>query len=61
MAGPAGPWCAGASWGRQLAVLVLLACLAAVLANLAGNLQSWALHRGEVLITLGGIACWRWG
>jgi glycosyltransferase Alg8 len=51
----------GASWARQLAALVLLTCLAVFLVRIAGGLVPWFLRRGEVLIALGSIACWRWG
>src|SRR6266542_1345594 len=50
----------GASWVRQLAVLGWLIAAAAALLALAGGGQSWGLHRAEVLIALGGLACWRW-
>ena len=51
----------GASWARQLAALALLTCLAVFLVKIAGGLAPWILRRWEVLIALGGIACWRWG
>jgi glycosyltransferase Alg8 len=37
-----------------------LTALAVVLLYLVGGPESWATHRLEVLLTLGGIAFWRW-
>ena len=50
----------GAPWFRQLLVLAGMGCVAAFLLQVIGDAQVWALHRGEVLIAVGGIACWRW-
>ncbi len=50
----------GAPWWRQLLVLAALGCVAALLLQVIGDAQTWALHRAQVLIALGGIACWRW-
>src|SRR5258706_7114265 len=50
----------GISWPANLLTLAALLGLAALLASLVGNLQSWALQRADILITLGGLACWRW-
>ncbi len=50
----------GASWARQLLVLALLGCALTLLLRLVGDPQLWFLRRLEVLLTLGGIACWRW-
>jgi len=41
-------------------MLAALIGLAIFLLQVIGSVQVWALHRMEVLITLGGIACWRW-
>lgn len=50
----------GAGWQRQTLVLIALLAVAAGLLHVAGDLKSWASHRLEVLLTVGGIAFWRW-
>src|ERR1051325_10610275 len=50
----------GADWRRQLLVLVGLGVLAFLLLKMVGSVEIWATHRLEVLLTLGGIAFWRW-
>ena len=51
----------GAPWGRQLLVLAVLLCIVAGLLHIIDGTRSWVLHRAEVLITVAGIAFWRWG
>jgi len=51
---------AGAPWWRHLLVLAGLAGIAWLLIQVLDDLELWALHRLEVLIAIGGIACWRW-
>ena len=50
----------GADWQRQLLVLIALTIVAVVLVRIVGSVETWATHRLEVLLTLGGIAFWRW-
>lgn len=50
----------GAAWPKQLLVLVCFGALALTLLYIVGGPKSWANHRLEVLLTLGGIAFWRW-
>jgi glycosyltransferase Alg8 len=50
----------GASWPRQAAVLAVLVLLVAVLTYFAGGISAWVVHRTEVLLTVAGIALWRW-
>src|SRR5437879_4654770 len=50
----------GASWLRQLMMLVVLGGVTALLLRIIGSAEFWLLHRLEVLVALGGIACWRW-
>jgi glycosyltransferase Alg8 len=51
----------GAGWQRQLLVTAALVAVAMVLLRMVGSVESWATHRLEVLLTVGGIAFWRWG
>jgi len=41
-------------------VLVVLVALAGILIQIVGSFELWMVRRAEVLIALGGIACWRW-
>ncbi|HTD66990.1 MAG TPA: glycosyltransferase [Candidatus Limnocylindria bacterium] len=50
----------GAAWRGQILVLGSLCALALLLIYIVGSPRSWATHRLEVLLTLGGIAFWRW-
>src|SRR4051794_354696 len=50
----------GAAWRRQLLVLAVLIATALTLLYIVGGPSGWATHRLEVLLTLGGIAFWRW-
>src|SRR5438876_4198970 len=50
----------GAPWWRHLLVLAGLVCVAAILLQVIGDVRIWAVHRLEVLVTIAGIACWRW-
>jgi glycosyltransferase Alg8 len=50
----------GADWRRQLLVAIAITSVALVLLRIAGGIENWATHRLEVLLTLGGIAFWRW-
>lgn len=50
----------GASWSGHLVMLALLVAGITFLIRIVGDPQVWFLRRLEVLITLGGIACWRW-
>ena len=50
----------GAPWWRHLLLLGALGILAALLLQVIGDGQLWILHRAEVLVAIGGIACWRW-
>jgi glycosyltransferase Alg8 len=50
----------GAPWYRQLVLLAVLALLAVALARVVGDTEGWIQHRVEVLLALGGLACWRW-
>ena len=50
----------GASWQWQVLALILLTAAAGILIRIIGGFQPWIVRRGEVLIALGGIACWRW-
>ena len=51
----------GASWFRQLLLIVALGYLAVLLLRVVGGLGTWVTHRTEILLALTGIACWRWG
>lgn len=51
----------GAAWPRQLALLLVLVTAGWLLAGLVGDFFGWLRHRGELLLVLGSIACWRWG
>ena len=50
----------GAGWQRQLIVTIALIAVAVVLLRIVGGVNTWATHRLEVLLTVGGIAFWRW-
>jgi glycosyltransferase Alg8 len=50
----------GADWSRQLLVLAGLVVIAFLLLRIVGGVETWATHRLEVLLTVGGIAFWRW-
>ncbi len=50
----------GAPWTSQLVLVALLAWLMMTLISIVGDVHFWMLQRIEVLLTVGGIACWRW-
>lgn len=50
----------GAPWWFQLPVAALLVLLAAALTSIVGGFSLWLSFRVEVLLALGGMACWRW-
>jgi glycosyltransferase Alg8 len=51
----------GAAWPSQLAMLAALVSAVLILGCIVGDVPFWMERRAEVLITLGGIAAWRWG
>jgi glycosyltransferase Alg8 len=50
----------GASWQRQSVMLVVFIAIVVALLWFVGGPQKWAMHRVEVLLTVGAIAFWRW-
>jgi glycosyltransferase Alg8 len=50
----------GVGWEWQLTCLAGLILAAVVLWKILGDIESWALARSQILITLGSIAAWRW-
>src|SRR5262245_2169423 len=50
----------GAAWPWQLLILALFLAVIALLLWVVGGPSAWASHRVEVLVTLTGIAFWRW-
>ncbi len=50
----------GADWKRQMAVLAVFITIALALLWIVGGPAKWAVHRLDVLLTVGAIAFWRW-
>ncbi len=51
----------GAAWPKQAFLLGTLGGLIVLLSLVVGDAESWADHRLELLLSLVGIGCWRWG
>src|SRR6266545_3461538 len=51
----------GATLPWQIGVLSALVLIEVLLGGLIGDFFSWLFSRAEILLVLGGLACWRWG